>query len=257
MEILPRESAPSPANKPQAINGGHRRKSSITFADQATVIGSPKKETITKLDSVDNTEVHYEVDEACEFMREHSLRNGQARYAVKRMHRNLTKIKRVRGQIDLAIETKFLKSLQHPNIVKMRAYATADILAENFFIVLDRLYGTLEDRWNEWKQERKRAKGLLGKIGIGTDKAALDRNLTERLLCCYDLTSALKYMHQNKIVYRDIKPENIGFDIRSDAKIFDFGLAKPLSPKLKTKTGMFKLTAYTGELLELLVRVVM
>lgn len=31
-----------------------------------------------------------------------------------------------------------------------------------------------------------------------------------------------------------------------DVKVFDFGLCKNLSPKLKTKDGMFKLTGRTG-----------
>lgn len=48
------------------------------------------------------------------------------------------------------------------------------------------------------------------------------------------------------LVYRDIKPENIGFDVRGDLKLFDFGLCKSLSPSLADKNGMFKLTGQTG-----------
>jgi serine/threonine protein kinase len=39
----------------------------------------------------------------------------------------------------------------------------------------------------------------------------------------------------SRIVYRDIKQENIGFDIRGDVKVFDFGLSKSLSQELKKK----------------------
>jgi serine/threonine protein kinase len=37
----------------------------------------------------------------------------------------------------------------------------------------------------------------------------------------------------NSLVYRDIRKENIGFDVRGDVKVFDFGLSKCLSPALK------------------------
>ena len=47
-------------------------------------------------------------------------------------------------------------------------------------------------------------------------------------------------------MYRDIKLENAGFDVRGNVKVFDFGLCKSLHPKLETKDGMFKLTTPTG-----------
>ena len=34
--------------------------------------------------------------------------------------------------------------------------------------------------------------------------------------------------NRHSIVYRDLKPQNIGFDVRGDAKLFDLGLAKEL-----------------------------
>ncbi|KAL7503691.1 hypothetical protein ACHAXN_001445 [Cyclotella atomus] len=36
------------------------------------------------------------------------------------------------------------------------------------------------------------------------------------------------YLHENNIIYRDTKPQNVGFDVRGDLKLFDFGLAKLL-----------------------------
>jgi serine/threonine-protein kinase len=36
----------------------------------------------------------------------------------------------------------------------------------------------------------------------------------------------MKYLHSQNIILRDLKPTNVGFDIKDDAvKLFDFGLA--------------------------------
>jgi serine/threonine protein kinase len=49
----------------------------------------------------------------------------------------------------------------------------------------------------------------------------------------------------HRIVYRDLKPDNIGFDVRGDVKLFDFGLAREL-PNQMISNGMYKMTADTG-----------
>ena len=47
-------------------------------------------------------------------------------------------------------------------------------------------------------------------------------------------------------MYRDVKPDNIGFDVRGDVKLFDFGLAKELHPHQRRSDGTFLLTEDTG-----------
>jgi serine/threonine protein kinase len=113
--------------------------------------------------------------------------------------------------------------------------------------MVDRLYGTLEKRMKSWMETYTMIQGCCG----GGNPIAKKDLLKERLLVAYDLTGAFDYMHRLRLLYRDIKPENIGFDVRGDVKVFDFGLMKSLEESLKIqgegKYG-YKLTAFTGSI---------
>eukprot|EP01083_Nonionella_stella_P241448 843184_1 len=92
-------------------------------------------------------------------MSENCIRNDviegdQARYALKKLKAADSQKELEQGLIDVSIEAQFLACLNHPNVTKIRGVA-GDPLTQNFGLVLDRLYMTLEDKMDYWTDERK------------------------------------------------------------------------------------------------------
>jgi serine/threonine protein kinase len=120
----------------------------------------------------------------------------------------------------MAVETRILCSLEHPNIIKLRSFGTSSPFHEDYFIVMDRLYHSLEKRITVWERRQRRSIGLAGKIidRKGTKRMKL---YEERIVAAFDLSAAIDYCHKQRIIHRDLKPENIGFDIVSDCCVGD------------------------------------
>jgi len=182
------------------------------------------------------------------YMSKYCIRDGDSRYAIKKLKSEVRSDKKLffSGTVDLALEIKFLAIIQHPHIIKMRAISTGDFFKDGAFIIMDRLYDTMEVRVRKWKQKDSRFKSICGNCMGGQQKSL--ELMTEKVRVALDLANALSFLHEKKIVYRDLKPENIGFDVRDDVKLFDFGLAKELidSPSNKNEDGTYNLTGFTG-----------
>jgi serine/threonine protein kinase len=193
----------------------------------------------------DHEDEVYDQNNTRGFMKDHCLRNGEARYAVKRIRHDLVGEEDITdAAIDLAREAQFLAGLSHPNIIKIRG--TSNVPGHpKYCLILDRLYDTLEVQMLKWKVQVKRHRGKFkGLFGKKTEE--LNKIWMARLLAAYDLAHALSYLHKRGILHRDIKPANIGFDVRGDIKIFDFGLAKELKPRDREGHDEFRTSGLAG-----------
>lgn len=177
------------------------------------------------------------------------------RYCVKFVAEELAqqrqhKMTYLKGTVDLLIEAKFLSSLAHDNIIKIRGMSTISPIGKNkgkkMFLIVDRLHETFSCRLKKWMQKARRTKGVTGMF-LGNQKRKQEKLLNVRIQAAYDIADVMNYLHSNNIIYRDLKPDNIGFDGRGNLKIFDFGLAKELRlENMDRDTGCYHLTSFTG-----------
>lgn len=169
---------------------------------------------------------------------------------LKKISNDLPKEAYEKAAVDLAIEVRFLKKFSYAHIISLRAIANSDPHESRYFLILERLVSTLHDKIQEWTTEVKVSKGIwLGPFGYCfSNKKVLQKNWIKRIIVARNIASTMRYLHHQDIIYRDLKPDNIGFNQKGDVKIFDFGLAKTLHPDMRNTVGLYMMTGRTGSL---------
>jgi len=159
-----------------------------------------------------------------------------SRYAIK--HLQESSLSSMEAQMDVFYEAKFLQSIRHSNIIRLRGIV-GEPGDEDYGLILDRLTkDTLHDVLHKWKKSAWKS--------TWNHSEAKNRHGI-RLEIALDVGRALRHLHRHSIVYRDLKPDNIGFHVRDhQIKLFDFGLATQLEESNRVSTDAYLLTGLTG-----------
>ena len=147
----------------------------------------------------------------------------------------------VDSSISIGKEASLLMKLSHSNVVEIFGISSKSILSSSFFLLLEYIPEQLEDRWNEWRRQRTFIFNFRRFIG----KRKSDSRIDQAMNVAKGLLNGLIYLHENGVIYRDLKRENIGFGVSGEVKIFDFGLSRDIGTSAMYKEDL-RLTNRVG-----------
>ena len=132
-------------------------------------------------------------------------------YAIKAL--DLDQIKKENLEVCVELEKNVLLKTDHPFIMKMVKY----LKNENYiFFITEYIKG--KELWD-----------VIRDIGL------LNKEQTQFYIA--SILLAINHLHKKKIIYRDIKPENVMVNVKGYIKIIDFGTVKEIEDRTSTVIG--------------------
>ena len=132
-------------------------------------------------------------------------------YAIKAM--DLEQIKKENLEVCVELEKNVLLKIDHPFIMKMVKY-----LKNESYIFFINEYIKGKELWE-----------VIRDIGL------LNKEQTQ--FYGGSMLLAIDYLHKQKVIYRDIKPENVMVNTKGFIKIIDFGTVKEIQDRTSTIIG--------------------
>lgn len=171
---------------------------------------------------------------------EYKLVKFEERIVLKQPRGDLDPKQKLKAEECTRNEISLLSVIQHPHIIEFKRKCSevgSELLGSKNILVLERLYGTLDEKIKYWKNQNTRTHNARNNFRLHpfdfTKRrrriSGQQRHWNERIEICSDIADAMNYLHSHSILLRDLKPENCGFDFEGNVKLFDFGLAVSLS----------------------------
>lgn len=145
-----------------------------------------------------------------------------------------------RAATDLIMEAYYLSKMEHSNIIKLQGVSAAPFSSsyteggDGYFIAVDVMAETLRERIPKWYDNKSsfdhRKKGLKHRLTGKQRKLNLKSMYNRIETAALGIAEALEYIHGKGIIFRDLKPANVGFHAETGKVcLLDFGFARELS----------------------------
>jgi serine/threonine protein kinase len=143
------------------------------------------------------------------------------------------------GACDLAAEAFLLSRLSHDNIIRMYGVTSGSVAAAfqkpgSYFLVLEALNSTLHDLIKTWRAEisHSSVRDFFKRSNHGSTVPTVGERVSKVAI---GITKGMEYLHEKNIIFRDLKPQNVGFDRDGNVRLFDFGLAREVQPAVESE----------------------